>query len=299
MADLFQAVGGLAGCRKLSEAFYARVARDPVLSPIFPKSMRCAIEGLTDYLAESLGGPAEYSKNKWWASLREVHTRFKIGDRERDAWMRNMVEALEELKIEAPELRVYFEETAGYLAGHGLAPQSDQAVESIRRGEIPCLHGMDRALVVKLLAIMCGSGMHEHVCDQLRRDPTLSQVRYAGGWTLLHGAAAADCLPIVELLLQLGADPNATNDGGQTPVYRAGDSVGRTLVAAGADVNHPCMPLHQAARRGNVGVVEALLDGGANIHARDKKGDTPLQRAINCRKKDTVQLLLLRGAGAA
>jgi truncated hemoglobin YjbI len=41
--DLYQTVGGRDVCRKLSEAFYARVERDPVLRPLFPgKSMRCA-----------------------------------------------------------------------------------------------------------------------------------------------------------------------------------------------------------------------------------------------------------------
>ena len=34
--DLYQAIGGTAGCRKLSTAFYAGVARDPLLRPLFP-----------------------------------------------------------------------------------------------------------------------------------------------------------------------------------------------------------------------------------------------------------------------
>ena len=58
--DLYQATGGRRVCRQLSEAFYARVARDPVLRPLFPgKSFRCAVEAFAAFLAQFLGGPAE------------------------------------------------------------------------------------------------------------------------------------------------------------------------------------------------------------------------------------------------
>jgi ankyrin repeat protein len=53
-----------------------------------------------------------------------------------------------------------------------------------------------------------------------------------------------------------------------------------------------------AARRGNTEIAEALLECGADIHARDKTGDTPLQRAKNCRKAGVASLLISRGADA-
>jgi ankyrin repeat protein len=46
----------------------------------------------------------------------------------------------------------------------------------------------------------------------------------------------------------------------------------------------------------NVDVARELLDSGADVNAKDRKGDTPLQRAINCRKKEVSQLLLEHGA---
>ncbi len=43
-------------------------------------------------------------------------------------------------------------------------------------------------------------------------------------------------------------------------------------------------------------MIGALLDGGADIEARDSAGDTPLRRAVNCNKVEAAKLLLARGA---
>ena len=55
-----------------------------------------------------------------------------------------------------------------------------------------------------------------------------------------------------------------------------------------------CTALHMAARRVNVDVIAALLDGGADIEARDSAGETPLRRAVNCNKVWAAKLLLER-----
>jgi ankyrin repeat protein len=114
---------------------------------------------------------------------------------------------------------------------------------------------------------------------------------------------------MVELLLTLGADPNATDGGGHTPLYSVGNecmiagagNVVRVLVQAGAKVDardgvKHCTALHMSARRGNVEVAEALLDCGADIESRDSLGDTPLRRSVNCGKTEVAALLLSRGA---
>jgi hypothetical protein len=120
--------------------------------------------------------------------------------------------------------------------------------------------------------------------------------------TLLHDAALAGDAELAAVLIRAGADPDAKEQEGHTPLYRASTGeVARVLLAAGASVDVPSgptrgTPLHQAARRGYGSVATALLDQGANIDARDSKGQTPLHRAVNCRKLQVVHLLVRRGA---
>ena len=114
---------------------------------------------------------------------------------------------------------------------------------------------------------------------------------------------------MVALLLRLGTGPNIEDRGGHTPLYRlanecaleTGPELVRELVRAGADINAcggvtRATALHMAARRGLVKIAGALLDCGAAMEAKDSKGDTPLQRALNCRRDKVGQLLLERGA---
>jgi truncated hemoglobin YjbI len=354
--DLYQAVGGRGVCRQLSEAFYARVRRDPALRPLFPgKSMRCAVEAFAAFLAQFLGGPAEDAQERWWLSLRESHLRFKIGPRERQAWMSNMVEALEDVPIDEPvrlALRDLFERSSAYIVNTGQAlgepaapedPSNDRihreiaqrwaeqralddlvpairdddagrALELIQSPTLELRFARDRAVFAQVLALMMGGGndaLLECAERELLADPALAHVHNRYGRTLLHDASAQGNPRMVELLLRLGADPNVKTSGGHAPLYcvanecrvTGGGNIVCALVRAGAQVDarsraKQCTALHMAARRGNTEVAEALVDCGADINARDRTGDTPLQRAKNCHKTAVASLLVSRGADA-
>jgi truncated hemoglobin YjbI len=350
--DLYRAIGGRPVCRRLSEVFYARVKRDPVLRPLFPgKSIRCAVEAFTAFLAQFLGGPPEDGQARWWLSLRESHLRFKIGPRERQAWMSNMIEALGDVPIDEPvrlALRGLFEQSSAYIVNTGQAlgapvaredPSDDRIhreiaqrwaeqralddlVAAIRVGDagrglelaqspsLKCRFARDRAVLAHVLGLIVGCGndaLLEYAERELLADPALVHVHNRYGRTLLHDASAQGNLRMLELMLRLGADPNVETSGGHTPLYcvanecraTGGGNIVRALVRAGAQVDArsratKCTALHMAARRGNPEVSEALMDCGADINARDKAGDTPLQRAKNCHKTGVASLLASR-----
>jgi ankyrin repeat protein len=152
--------------------------------------------------------------------------------------------------------------------------------------------------------------LREYAANQLRANPALAHERYKGWRTLLHDASAAGDVSLVEQLLDMGAGESADDDRAPSPLYCAGNEcsapgasqiVRALLQRSPASVNAThgvkrCTALHMAARRGNVDVIGALLDGGADIEARDSAGETPLRRAVNCNKVEAAKLLLARGA---
>ncbi|XP_052183471.1 ADP-ribosylation factor GTPase-activating protein AGD3-like isoform X2 [Diospyros lotus] len=57
-----------------------------------------------------------------------------------------------------------------------------------------------------------------------------------------------------------------------------------------------CSPLHLACQTADIGMVELLLQHGANINASDSRGQTPLHHSIIRGRTTIVKLLLTRGA---
>lgn len=304
-------------CMRLSTAFYARVALNPVLRPLFPgKTFTCAIHEFAAFLVQFLNTGGD-SQRRWWLSLRESHARFKLTPEHRAAWLICMKEACDDT-----ELLDFFRQTSKYLVHQEPGPIAspdlaqrwtaqtiiDELVAAIHRNddqqaialaEHPDLHLLARSVRCGVLALMLRSdrpALHDYAAAAIQNDPGIIRERFAGLF-LLHNAAAAGNLRFVELLLSLGADPNEQTTGRHTPLYcvaneckaPTGPSVVQALVNAGADVNAAdgvkrCTPLHMAARRGHTAIAEALLACGADINARDTNGDTPLMRARNCRK---------------
>ncbi len=99
---LYDLVGGEETFRRLVARFYAGVAADPVLRPLYPEQdLGPAEERLRMFLVQYWGGPRTYSERRGHPRLRMRHAPFAIGERERDAWLRRMRDAVESLRLPA------------------------------------------------------------------------------------------------------------------------------------------------------------------------------------------------------
>jgi hemoglobin len=97
---LYELVGGEETFRRLVARFYAGVHDDPVLRPLYPEEdLGPAEERLRMFLVQYWGGPRTYSERRGHPRLRMRHAPFSIGPAERDAWIRNMREAVDSLDL--------------------------------------------------------------------------------------------------------------------------------------------------------------------------------------------------------
>lgn len=122
-------------------------------------------------------------------------------------------------------------------------------------------------------------------------DPSLVASHSCDGWTPLHLAAAFADEETVRLLLSQGADAHARshNDLASQPLHACIARFGslasaRDLIESGADVNATqsggVTPLHLAAAQGKLEMVEFLIQNGASpaIRAADGKLAAELAR---------------------
>jgi hemoglobin len=120
--SFYDAVGGEPTFRRLVTAFYAGVANDPLLRPLYPEEdLTAAADRLTLFLIQYWGGPATYSEQRGHPRLRMRHAPFRIGLAERDAWLSHMLDAVESLELEpalADELWAYLVRAADMLRNH-------------------------------------------------------------------------------------------------------------------------------------------------------------------------------------
>jgi hemoglobin len=93
-STLYERVGGAAWFERLTGRFYAAVAADTVLRPLYPNDMAAAEAHLCGFLIQYWGGPSDYSNERGHPRLRMRHQPFAIGLPERDAWYRHMSAAV-------------------------------------------------------------------------------------------------------------------------------------------------------------------------------------------------------------
>jgi hemoglobin len=124
VSNFYEQVGGEKFFADLTSQFYAVVATDPILRPMYPETdMKGAALRLQWFLEQYWGGPSTYQENRGHPRLRMRHAEFSIDTKARDAWLNAMrtavagVEITEDLR---QELWSYLE-----MAAHSMVNQPD------------------------------------------------------------------------------------------------------------------------------------------------------------------------------
>jgi ankyrin repeat protein len=127
---------------------------------------------------------------------------------------------------------------------------------------------MDRELVAQLIDLAVQD--QPAATKLLAEHPELLGSRYIHGETPLHFCAVEGFAEGVRFLAQAGVPVNAKNEFGDTALVDAvrlgSTEIVKVLIRFGADPNVSSpgsIPLDEAISKGNVAIVEALLDSGA------------------------------------
>jgi ankyrin repeat protein len=128
----------------------------------------------------------------------------------------------------------------------------------------------------------------------------------------LHEAVDLKYREAIEALTVAGADVNARNNKGETPLYAAIRSgrkdIAKLLITKGASLcrwdNRGSGPQHQAGtgllhiavEKGNKDLTSFLIANGASVHEWDDWGREPLHIAAFMGHKDIAELLIAKGA---
>ena len=124
MSSFYEQVGGEAFFSNLVSQFYAHVATDPILRPMYPESdLKAAAQRLQLFLEQYWGGPTTYQENRGHPRLRMRHAGFHINAAARDAWLNAMYLVVDEIEMDSA-LRA---QLLGYLemAANSMVNQPD------------------------------------------------------------------------------------------------------------------------------------------------------------------------------
>jgi hemoglobin len=105
MSSFYEEMGGEAFFTDLVSQFYAQVALDPILRPMYPEGdLKAAALRLQWFLEQYWGGPSTYQENRGHPRLRMRHAEFHINLAAHDAWLKAMRTAVDGVEMK-PELK--------------------------------------------------------------------------------------------------------------------------------------------------------------------------------------------------
>ena len=115
--NYYEEFGGEPFFADLVSLFYAQVATNEILRPMYPESdMKGAARRLQLFLEQYWGGPTTYQLERGHPRLRMRHAGFHINPAAKDAWLDCMKLAVDGMEMK-PELR---EKLWRYLEGAAL-----------------------------------------------------------------------------------------------------------------------------------------------------------------------------------
>ncbi|MUV36510.1 Group 2 truncated hemoglobin YjbI [Lentibacillus sp. JNUCC-1] len=106
---IYEAIGGADTIDRLVTAFYKRVGKHPLLTPIFPDDLTETARKQRLFLTQFFGGPRLYTEERGHPMMRRRHLPFPITPVRRDAWLACMDAALNEAEIQEPYRTAIFD----------------------------------------------------------------------------------------------------------------------------------------------------------------------------------------------
>ena len=107
MSSLFERSGGFAAVSKVVMAFYDKVLDSDIAGPYFENvDMKALIDHQTKFVAQVMGGPAEYNNEV----LKAVHAKHKIDQEAFDEVALLMKETLEDFEFDSSDIAAIMHE---------------------------------------------------------------------------------------------------------------------------------------------------------------------------------------------
>jgi hemoglobin len=104
----YEAIGGHDTIKLIVDTFYAGVADDEVLRPLYPEEdLEPASDRFRMFLEQYWGGPTTYSQERGHPRLRMRHAPFEVTPAARDHWLQHFRDGLDAAKL-TPEQDAQF-----------------------------------------------------------------------------------------------------------------------------------------------------------------------------------------------
>lgn len=108
VTTFYDQIGGEATIRTIVDTFYAGVAEDPLLQPMYPEEdLAPAAERFRLFLMQYWGGPTTYSQTRGHPRLRMRHAPFKVTPAAKERWLVHFREGLDAAEL-TPEQDAQF-----------------------------------------------------------------------------------------------------------------------------------------------------------------------------------------------